>query len=220
MRCACRRPGSYRSLWAVGAVLLVLAGCAKQNLRLQADDDAEPARYSVETINQWAAFDGADPMAVFGVGLVTGLANTGGEAAPGDDRTMLEKELQKQGVVNAREALSRKDTALVHVSALIPPGSRKGDPVDIEVTLPPGSKATSLEGGYLEQTTLYNFASIGAIAPNLSHGSSMSAIGHPWVVAQGKLLVGMSDGDETARVKQGACGAEARRGRPGRSTCS
>jgi len=184
-------------------VLLVLTGCAKQNLRLQADDDTEQARYSFETIKQWAMFDGADPMPVYGVGLVTGLANTGGEALPGDHRTLLEKELQKQGVVNVKEALSRRDTSMVLVSALVPPGTRKGDPVDIEVTLPPGSRTTSLEGGYLEQCTLYNYASMGAIAPNLSHGSDSSAKGHPWVVAQGKLLVGMSDGEESARVKQG-----------------
>ncbi len=193
---------AYRPVWALGAVLLLLAGCANQNVRLQADDDAEQARYSWETINQWAMFDGTIPMPVFGVGLVTGLANTGSETPPGDQRAMLEKELQQHGVVNVKQVLSRKDTSLVLVSALVPPGARKGDPVDIEVTLPQGSRSTSLEGGYLEKCDLYNFASMEMIAPNLSQGSPNSAKGHRYVVAEGKLLVGMSDGDEATRVKQ------------------
>jgi hypothetical protein len=203
IRCAGRVPLSPRPLWVVGVVLLALAGCAKQNLRLQAEDDGEPARYSVETVNQWAMFDGADPLPVVGVGLVTGLANTGSEPLSGDYRTMLERELQHEGVTKIKEVLTRKDLSMVLVSALVPPGARKGDPMDVEVTLPPGSRTTSLEGGYLEHCYLYNFAAMNQIAPNLSHGSGATALGHPWVEVQGKLLVGLSDGEESERAKQG-----------------
>jgi hypothetical protein len=196
VRCA-RRP-----LWVVVAGLLALAGCAKQNLRLQAEDDVEPVPYSVETINQWAAFDGADPLAVYGVGLVTGLANTGAEAPPGDERKLLEKELQQQGVINVKEALSRPDTSMVLLTAYIPPGAQKGDPLDVEVTLPEGSKTTSLQGGYLEHAYLRNFAALNQIAPNLSHGNGGSAAGHILAEAEGKLIVGLSDGGESARLKR------------------
>jgi hypothetical protein len=183
-------------------VLLALAGCARQNLRLQAEDDAARAPYSVETIKQWAMFDGADPVPVFGVSLVTGLANTGGEAPPGDERKMLEKELQRMGVINVKEVLSRKDVSMVIVSALVPPGAHKGDPVDVKVTVPEGSKTTSLEGGYLEHCTLYNYASLDQMAPTLSNGSGKWASGHPWVEVEGKLVTGLGAGDEAARVKE------------------
>src|SRR5262249_26059000 len=126
-----RVPLSRRPLWVFGAVLLGLVGCSKNTLRLQAEDDGERADYSVETINQWAMFDGADSLSVFGVGLVTGLANTGGEAPPGDERTLLEKELKADRVTNIKEVLSRKDATMVVVSAVIPPGAQKGDPIDV-----------------------------------------------------------------------------------------
>ena len=50
------------------------------------------------------------------------------------------------------------DCALVLVNALIPAGSRKGDLIDLEVTLPPGSKATSLHGGYLQLCDLRDYS--------------------------------------------------------------
>jgi flagellar basal body P-ring protein FlgI len=202
VRRARRLPWSRRSLWLATAVLVALAGCAKNNLRLQAEDDGEVLTYSVETVNQWAVFDGADPLVVYGVGLVTGLPGTGGEAPPGDERKLLEKELQQHGVTNVKEALSRPDTSMVLLTAVIPPGAQKGSPVDVDVSLPEGSKTTSLEGGYLEHAYLRNYASLGQIAPTLSHGSGTAAAGHIWAEAEGKLLVGLSDGEEAARVKR------------------
>jgi hypothetical protein len=193
--------------WVVGAALLALAGCSdSQILRSQADDDIDHAPYSVETVNQWAVFDGATPQTVYGVGLVTGLANTGGEAPPGDERTLLERELQKAGVLHVKEVLkNNKTVSMVRVAALIAPGAQKGDPVDIEVTLPEGSKTTSLEGGYLEHCTLRDYAALSQIAPNISQKTGRDATerGHPLVEAEGKLLVGLGAGDESARVRQG-----------------
>jgi hypothetical protein len=202
IRRACRLPLSLSPLCAMAVVLLALAGCARQNLRLQAEDDVEQAQYSVETINQWAKFDGADPMPVFGVGLVTGLHGTGSAAPPSDERKLLEKQLQQQGVINIKEVLSRPDVSMVIVSGLIPPGAQKGDPLDIEVRLPAGSKTTSLEGGYLQSSELSNFAPMNMIAPTLAGESSRSAKGHVWATAEGKLLVGLS-GEDSERVKLG-----------------
>jgi hypothetical protein len=188
-------------LWVIGAVLLALVGCAKSNLRLQAEDDVEHTQYSVETINQWAMFDGVDPLAVYAPGLVTGLANTGGDAPPGDERKMLEKELQRDGVLDVKKVLARKDVSLVVVSAVIPPGARKGDPIDIRITLPEGSKTTSLEGGYLEPCDLRDFAPLDQVAPTLSHGSGKWGVGHICAKAQGKLVVGLGDGAQSDRVR-------------------
>jgi flagellar basal body P-ring protein FlgI len=191
------------SLWLVGAALLALSGCAKQNLRAQAEDDVGDARYSVETIKEWAEFASADPQPLYGVGLVTGLANTGGEAPPGDERKMLEKELQQAGVLNVKDVLKRKDVSMVLLAAQVPPGAQKGDPLDVEVTLPAGSKTTSLEGGFLERAELRDFAQLNAIAPNAAHGSNSYAPGHVMAIAEGRLLVGLGAGDDSAKVKQG-----------------
>ncbi len=155
IRRAGRLPLSLPLLGAVG--LLALVGCNPQTTRSQADDDSEPAHYSVETINQWAVFDGVDSMAVYGVGLVTGLAGTGGDAPPGDERKVLERELGRMDGVNAKEVLARRDVSMVLVSALLPPGAQKSDPIDVKITLPPGSKTTSLEGGYLMACDLRDY---------------------------------------------------------------
>jgi hypothetical protein len=188
-------------LWVIGALLLALVGCAKSNLRLQAEDDVEHTQYSVETINQWAMFDGVDPLGIYGVGLVTGLANTGGEAPPSDERKMLEKDLQRDGVLDVKKVLARKDVSMVVVSAVIPPGARKGDPIDVRITLPEGSKTTSLEGGYLERCDLRDFAPLDQVAPTLSHGSGKYGVGHICASAEGKLVVGLSDGAQSDRVR-------------------
>jgi hypothetical protein len=129
---------------------------------------------------------------------------------------MLEKELQQAGVVNVKEVLKRRDVSMVLLSAMVPPGAQKGDPLDVEVTLPAGSKTTSLEGGYLERANLSDFAQLGAIAPTISNNSSSFARGHVLAVAEGRLLVGAGAGDESARVKQGHVwgGAKCRMPRP------
>src|SRR5262249_44630067 len=92
--------------------------------------------------------------------------------------------------------------ALVVVSGSIPPGARKGDPFDLEVALPPGSKATSLRGGRLLPCVLYNYDFAHNLSPAFI-GSDRALKGHPVGRAEGPLLVGFGDGDEAARQKQG-----------------
>src|SRR5207245_2350909 len=97
------------------------------------------------------------PVPLGGVGLVVGLEGTGGDCPSDNYRAMLEGELQKQGVHNVKQVLSSPDHALVLVQAQLPPGTPKGAPLDVEVSLPPGSRATSLRGGYLQPCQLFNY---------------------------------------------------------------
>src|SRR5262249_62347822 len=107
----------------------------------------------------------AEPIARGGVGLVEGLEGTGGPAPPDGYRAMLEDQLRKAGVKNVKELMKSPNHALVIVDAYFPPGAAKGDPIDVEVKLPPGSKATSLRGGYLRKCLLYNYDSARHLSP-------------------------------------------------------
>ena len=56
-----------------------------------------------------------------------------------------------------------KSCSLVLVNGLIPPGARKGDPIDIEVTLPAGTDTTSLKGGVLFECELFPYERAGKV---------------------------------------------------------
>jgi hypothetical protein len=104
---------------------------------------------------------------------------------------------------------------MVQVTALIPPGAHQNDYIDVDVTLPPGSRTTSLRGGRLITCDLFNYD----LAKNLSERAANSDValkGHPLARAEGLLLVGFGDGNESARAKQGRIwgGARVRADRP------
>ncbi len=95
---------------------------------------------------------------------------------------------------------------MVLVSGLIPPGASKGDPIDLEVLLPRGSRATSLRGGYLHKCLLFNYDFAERLAPSADPNGPHGLLrGHPLVEAEGTLLVGLgsSGEEETASVKRG-----------------
>jgi hypothetical protein len=197
--------------WAVrgllGAVLLLLVGllgCTPLQTRSQVEDDSE--HYAVPTIRDKATVGNAMPKPVGGVGIVYGLEGTGGDCPQDSYRDILENDLRKQGLANVRKLMASPDHAMVYVSGLIPPGANKDDPIDLEVILPRGSRATSLRGGILHKCFLtdYDFAERLAPTsdPNGPHGLLR---GHPIVVAKGPLLVGLGSGgeDEASSVKRG-----------------
>jgi hypothetical protein len=197
--------------WAVQGVLgaglltlIGLLGCTTLQTRLQSDDDAD--HYPIETIRDKATVGNAAPIPVGGVGLVVGLEGTGGDCPPDSYRSILEDELRKEGVHDIRKAMSSPDHAMVLVSGLIPPGSSKCDPIDLEILLPPGSRATSLRGGYLHKCFLFNYDFAERLAPRTDPTGPHGLLrGHSLVEAEGTLLVGVgnSDEEETASLKRG-----------------
>src|SRR5262249_34609913 len=123
---------------------------------------------------------------------------------PDGYRTMLADQLRKQGVQNVKEVLSHPNHALVVVEAVLAPGAAKGDPLDVEVKLPAGSRATSLRGGYLKKCVLFNYDFTHKLSPQYA-GPQSVVKGHPVAHAEGPVLVGvgLADGDEAASLKQG-----------------
>jgi flagellar basal body P-ring protein FlgI len=190
------------ALAACASLVLALVGCSQQQTRLQSPEDPERDRYEVRTVGEVTQVGNATGVPVGGVGLVTGLEGTGGEAPAGEYRTMLEKALRQQGVKDVKKVLADRDNAMVIVTGVIPPGARKGDPIDLEVRLPPRSKAASLRGGHLEKCLLYNYDNTRHLSPNSQVDPSI-LIGHPIVVAEGSVLAGFGDGNEADRQRVG-----------------
>jgi len=178
---------------------LMLPGCIKslESLARQGDEP-DRERYAVKTLGEVCTVGNAEPVPLGGVGIVTGLDGTGGEPANDGNRAVLEDDLKKMGVKNIKELLSSPDNALVLVSASIPPGARKDDPLDVQVSLPPRTKATSLKGGLLHTCTLYNYDFAQNLKPDYQ-GSRGALRGHPIARAGGPLLVGFGD-DKTGDV--------------------
>jgi hypothetical protein len=177
-----------------------------QQTRLQSEEEKESERdkevHEVKTLGAVTEVANLSPVPVSGVGLVMGLEGTGGGAPPGGLREMLEKDLRISNVENVREALTSPDNAMVLVSGVIPAGAHRGDPIDVEITLPAGSKTTSLRGGVLRRCALFSYGNAHELAPHLISADQL-AIGPKLALAEGPLLVGFDDGDEATRLRHG-----------------
>ena len=196
-----RDAGARLRPWMFAVVLCGSVGCTEPLTRPQAADETERDRYEVQTLGEITQVGNALPTPLSGIGLVVGLEGTGGETAP-EYRTMLENELRKLGVNNAREQINRPDSTVVFVSGYLPTGASKGDKIDVDVTLTPRTRATSLRGGYLMECVLYNYDFTKNLNPNYD-GPQAPLRGHPVAKAEGPVLVGFGEGDEPLRVKRG-----------------
>jgi hypothetical protein len=193
-----------RRVCLLGLVFGGLLGCyPEQFLKPPAEltEHSKEKEPEVKTIGDVSAVANADPIPVSGVGLVVGLEGTGGSAPPGSFRTFLEHQLQAKGVEHVKEILASPETSMVLVSALIPAGCRKNDVIDVEITLPPQSKTTSLRGGFLKECELFNYDSTKHLDPKYAGGDRLLH-GHPLARAEGPLLTGLGDGDEAAKERQ------------------
>jgi len=190
----------------------LLFACTHQQTRLQSDDepDRDAKEVEVKTIGDITQVDGVFDIPVAGVGLVLGLEGTGGGVPPGNERSALEDTLKKKGVSNIQELFNSKTTSLVRVSARVPAAARKGDPIDLFVTVPENSRTTSLRGGTLAECVLYNFDTTGHISEVVGSKSAgrpdAFLRGHAQVQAKGRLLVGLKPegaSEEPASLKSG-----------------
>ena len=134
------------------------------------------------------AYSGTD---VMGVGLVVGLNGTGGGTPPASAyRDMLENELKRRQIDDIKGVLSSPNCAMVLLSAVLPPGG-KGEPVDVEVSLPDQSHCTSLRGGYLTMCHLINYDSTDNLKVGFK-GQNQSLRGSILVKAEGPVVIGES----------------------------
>jgi flagellar basal body P-ring protein FlgI len=94
-------------------------------------------------------------------GLLTGLADTGGDTQPSPQREIMLREMRAEGVSNPSEVMKSKDSAVVKLRAVCLPGSRENDLVDVLVELSSESDATSLQNGNLLPARLREVALLG-----------------------------------------------------------
>jgi flagellar basal body P-ring protein FlgI len=182
---------SRREFFLFGGLLL-LSGCTSTAIRSQSPEDGGLAGESeVELIGNVASPFGLHYMTVEGPALVTGLKDTGSDPPPSAARNTLVADMQARGVVNINKILASPTTALVWVKASLPPGLQKGDPLDIEVRVPPNDETTDLSGGWVMETRLREKAVI----------QNTVRDGHEWAIAQGAILVDpLVQGSEDAQA--------------------
>ena len=150
---------------------------------------AEGRTLDVPLVGGYTSVTGRNSFTIQAVGLVSGLRGTGGDPAPSAYRSELINAMQKRGVENPNQLLARPDTALVLVSGRLPPLIKEGDPFDVEVSIPDGSGATDLTGGWLLPCSL---AEAAVVQGDLKSGS-------PKGVARGPILT-ITGGDQNART--------------------
>ncbi|MFO0797088.1 MAG: flagellar basal body P-ring protein FlgI [Gemmataceae bacterium] len=178
-------------LWGgLAAVAVLPTGClntpaekVQGRSQIGSDEPTDPDAYA--TVGSKTIPDNMGPVHVSGVALVYRLAPGAGSHAPvGGWRTMLETSLKKQGWTNIRDILEdpAKTTSLVLVSAVIPPGARKGELLDVNVTVPDDSKTVSLRGGQLYPCELTEYDT----TSNISATAKGAAPSGP----PGRLLIG------------------------------
>jgi len=195
-----------KRLGLLAIVPLVVTGCFLQDFTTVARPqiaDPEP-KDALQTIGDYAAeFDNATDLVVVGYGLVIGLDGTGGSTPPGEARTAVLERLKRAKEENPSAIVDSPDNAVVVVTAVVKPGVRRDEVVDVAVTLPEGSRVKSLRGGMLLPTPLMNFSTQGEVREYLkqndfnpqSEGNRILR-GHDVVVARGPIqsaLTGTGD---------------------------
>ena len=194
----------------ISITTLMLSGCTSSlltlppsgvmsrlsNLSTESDDDAaaeeaaDDFKTRVETsmLGDYISVQGNTVVPLRGIGLVTNLNGTGGDPPPSSLRGKLLEEMRLLDIPGAARILAQPSTALVIVTAYLPPNVRKGQRFDVRVALPPNSDATSLQGGYLLATRLFEEREI--------RGSGVHK-GDKWAIAQGPLLTTFGVDDST-----------------------
>jgi hypothetical protein len=175
-----------------------LPGCANSWLRgtkpgldeLDGPDADGKDPTDVETVGDLTRPFGVLGQKVESIALVTGLAGTGSDPPPGPQRQLLIDEMQTRNVESPNQLLASPSTSLVLVRAVLPPGVRKGDRVDIQVQVPSRSETTSLRSGWLMQCRLREMENLGGqVRP-----------GHIIALGEGRLLVEAAFQDKAAKA--------------------
>ena len=150
----------------IAGMLIACGGCQYIVRRSQNQDDLNTALASSNDGTQYVGSVtgvwGLDFAKIEGIGLVTGLDGSGSDPGPSWQREHLLNELKThEGIESPIKLLANENNSLVLVKGLIPPGAKKGDIFDLEVTTPPKSDTDSLKFGFLGKTRLRAMAVMG-----------------------------------------------------------
>ena len=186
-----QKSSPLRYWMATSTVVCTLAGCStfmRSNQNESSIADVEIP----QTVGEATRPHGLGVASVEAVGLVTGLNNTGSDPPPSQQRQMLIEEMKRRNVDRPHQRLADTSTALVLVRAKLPPGVRKGDPLDVEVRVPARSETSSLAGGWLMESQLREVA---VLEQSLRSG-------HVRAVAEGPILLDAFTGDQSEGVSE------------------
>ncbi|QDV70444.1 flagellar basal body P-ring protein [Rosistilla carotiformis] len=138
---------------------------------------------------------GMNPVKLEAIGIVNGLAGTGGIPEPSPQRDSLLAELKTRNVNDPNQFLDSNQSAMVSVEAFLPAGVQKDDPIDLYVRISTRSNATSLRGGWLMPARLQEVR----LLNNQLRTSDMLALG------TGPILIrsAYEAGDEKALIREG-----------------
>jgi len=160
----------------------VIGGCASPFIRLQSPeaesieaDDEDGAKLVGDFASPW----GLKWLRVESIAMVNGLDGTGSAPVSSPQRSELINEMRSRTTHKPDELLDSPQTSMVIVTAYLPPGIQKYEPVDIHVQTRSNSKTTSLRGGYMLPTRLKQLE---------VHGGSIKK-GHITAKASGHVLV-------------------------------
>lgn len=185
-----RVPGTFRALGAAVAIATLVGGLIGAGPLSKKKRSAAPLPKVEESVGDIAYVFEDGEITVEGVGLVSGLENTGGDAPPSWYRSQLVDEMSKAGVEHASRLLESKRFSMVIVRMRIPTGAAPKDRFDVEIELPPASATKSLAGGYLMFTRLREHLLAGG-APRA--GSDVA-------FAQGPVMIGNADDPDNPKV--------------------
>jgi hypothetical protein len=141
------------------------------------------------------------PVRVYGVGVVHGLTSGGGQGKPGPLRQQAIRLLKEQGCKDPIEFLKQEDVAVVRVTALLPPGTQKGERIDVDVEIDSSEGVNSLRGAILLPCELSEYADRQQLTGGEKARGDLK--GHTLVRAEGPLLVGLAEIGDKNREKRG-----------------
>jgi flagellar basal body P-ring protein FlgI len=141
---------------------LFIAGCKTQALTQQPKSTGEKPMGA--TIGSLVEVSLSNAIPVEGYALVGGLNGTGSALCLPNIRAYLTQHLLKQSLKqkDVEKLIDSPDTAVVLVQGIIPKGASKDQCFDLTVFALSGTQTTSLEGGRLYTTDLYEAGGFGS----------------------------------------------------------
>lgn len=136
-----------------------------------------------------------------GVALVCGLQGTGADEPPSSYQQLLLQDMQRDTELKktAKSQIASMNTAIALMETIVPPGAKKGDRLDVVIKLQPGSEATSIQNGYVENAELYQYMTadiirrgykLGAVNGFITLDPDLVENKSPVAYKQGKIIGG------------------------------
>lgn len=139
---------------------MTIAGCNISSHRMEGSAQSESLQELLKVpvvptlVREATVSQGLNFVSVEGVAAVNRLTGTGGDLPPSVLRDELIAEMKKHDIPAPELFLQLPGTAIVRVQAIIPPGAKRGDRIDLRVISPPETEASDLHGGWLMDTRL------------------------------------------------------------------